>query len=157
MAITFPSWYQRSSGSSRSTSKNSSTSKMPLGSTSTRVNPRMAMEMSLVRIRRWWVSQSHPPLIVSISHPSSSRSCTSMASTFTAPKSFSRMQTRSPCPARYAAYRRRNVVLPAPRKPVMRSTCTILYLLRFRSIPFRVSIACPAGIVKRKQAASRRK
>ena len=48
-----------------STSKNSSTSKMPLGSTMTRSKPRMAMEMSFVRIRRWWVSQSQPPLMVS--------------------------------------------------------------------------------------------
>ena len=101
---------------------------MPLGSTSTRSNPRIAIEISLVRSRRWWVSQSQPPLMVSISQPSASRSCTSIASTFTAPKSFSKMQILHPCFARYAAYRRRNVVLPAPRKPVMRSTCTISVL-----------------------------
>ena len=125
MAITLPMRYQRSSGSSRSTSKNSSTSKMPLGSTTTRSKPRMAMAMSLVRMRRWWVSQSHPPLMVSRSHRSPSRSCTNMASTFTAPKSFSRMQTLCPCSTRYRTYRRRKVVLPAPRNPVIRSTCTI--------------------------------
>ena len=99
---------------------------MPLGSTTTRSKPRMAMAMSLVRIRRWWVSQSHPPLMVSRSQFGPRRSCTSMASTFTAPKSFSRMQTLWPCATRYRTYRRRKVVLPAPRKPVIRSTCTII-------------------------------
>ena len=99
---------------------------MPLGSTTTRSNPRMAMAMSLVRIRRWWVSQSHPPLMVSRSQFGPRRSCTSMASTFTAPKSFSRMQTLWPCATRYRTYRRRKVVLPAPKKPVIRSTCTII-------------------------------
>ena len=56
----------------------------------TRSKPRIAIEISLVRIRRWWVSQSQPPLIVSMSQCSPIRSCSSMASTFTAPKSFSR-------------------------------------------------------------------
>ena len=91
----------------------------------TRSKPRMAMEMSFVRIRRWWVSQSQPPLMVSSSTPRASRSCRSMASTFTAPKSFSSTQTLTPCPAHHAAYLRRKVVFPAPRNPVIKSTCTI--------------------------------
>ena len=91
----------------------------------TRSKPRMAMEMSFVRIRRWWVSQSQPPLMVSSSTPCASRSCRSMASTFTAPKSFSSTQTLTPCPAHHAAYLRRKVVFPAPRNPVIKSTCTI--------------------------------
>ena len=53
------------------------------------------------RIRRWWVSQSQPPLMVSTSQPGPSTSCTSMASTFTAPKSFSRIHTLCPCCTRY--------------------------------------------------------
>ena len=123
---------------------------MPLGSTRTRSKPRIAMEMSLVRIRRWWVSQSHPPLMVSISHRSPSRSCTSMASTFTAPKSFSKMQTLCPCATRYAAYLRKKVVFPAPRKPVIRSTCTIFF-------PSAVLVSGPVYSIRKKQARGRRR
>ena len=35
------------------------------------------------------------------------------------------VQTLCPCSTRYRTYRRRKVVLPAPRNPVIRSTCTI--------------------------------
>ena len=73
MAITLPSVYQRSSGSSPARHR-TRPSKMPLGSTSARSKPCIASEISLVRIRRWWVSQSQPPLMVSMSQLSPSRS-----------------------------------------------------------------------------------
>ena len=92
----------------------------------TRSKPRMAMEMSFVRIRRWWVSQSQPPLMVSSSTPCASRSCRSMTSTsHRAEVVFQRTDSDAPVRRHHATYLRRKVVFPAPENPVIKSTCTI--------------------------------